>query len=148
MSFQKLPLIPRKKLKWTNPEAYQEYKYRERLSKLETPNFYPDSTKPVASFKHSGKAGDLIYALPTIFALAKGKPIHLFLGEDQQDTCAKNKMGEVMMSKFMINMLQPLMWHQAGITSCDIYNNEKVGHISTIASGFKCLQHCSTIGSN
>ncbi|MEO5647503.1 MAG: hypothetical protein ABIQ56_04015, partial [Chitinophagaceae bacterium] len=114
--------------KWTDTEGYRDYKYLEKLSKLDTPGFISDPTKPVASFKHAGNAGDLIYALPTIFQLAKGKPIHLFLHEDQPGIYGKNKhpMGNVMLTKRMINMLQPLMWHQPGITSCDPYNYDKV----------------------
>lgn len=128
MEFQRLPLIPRKKLKWSDTEAYRNYKFLEKLNGLPTPQFKQDPVRPIVSFKHSGNAGDLIYAIPTMLAIAQGKPIHLFLHEGQPGVYGKNPhpMGDVMLNSNMVSMLQPLLWHQHSIISCDPFRGQIV----------------------
>jgi hypothetical protein len=126
---KKLSLIPRLKLKLTDPEAYQTYKYLERLSRAKTPPLTIATSKEFVSFKHGGNAGDLIYALPTAFALAQGKPIHLYLQEGKEMFYGKkatHPLGKVMFNMKMINMLEPLLVQQPSIVSCQPFFDQQI----------------------
>jgi hypothetical protein len=76
--------------------------------------------------KHSGNAGDIIYALPSIYALAKGKPVHLLLKLNQKGVYGKegHPLGNVMLNQNMFDMISPLLLSQQGIHACTVYNGE------------------------
>jgi hypothetical protein len=122
---KELSFFAKQKLRFTDPERYKEYKFREKLDVLPVVNSESDPLKPVASFTHSGGASHLIYSLPTLFALAKSKPIHLFLKQLKLSEDGKQVVVNGMV-KNTIEMLQPLMWYQQGITSCDPHAKELV----------------------
>ena len=45
---------------------------------------FPDKIKPSYSFKHSGNSGDIIYSLPTVYALAENSSIELYLNINEK----------------------------------------------------------------
>ena len=124
-----MKLIPRLRLKFSNPEEYKNYKYLKRLVNLPHPAF--DIVKEdFYSFKHSGNAGDIIYAIPAMIALAKGKPIHLYLQINQPGKYGKypHPLGGMMLTQKMVDMLKPLLMNQSGIEKVAVYNNEPIDY--------------------
>jgi hypothetical protein len=124
-----MKLIPRLRLKFSNPEEYKNFKYLKRLANLPQPAF--DIVKDdFYSFKHSGNAGDIMYAIPAMIALAKGKPIHLYLQINQPGTYGKypHPLGGMMLTQKMADMLKPLLMNQGGIEKVEVYNNEPIDY--------------------
>ncbi|RYD91742.1 MAG: hypothetical protein EOP50_13770 [Sphingobacteriales bacterium] len=80
-------------------------------------------------FRHSGNAGDVVYALPCVEALAGGRPAHFHLYIDQPadyNPLIVHPMGNVMMNRKTAEMLQPLLAAQPYISSCTIYEGGPV----------------------
>jgi len=80
---------------------------------------------------HSGNAGDIIYALPTIKAISKliSAPINLYLLLDQPHDLHPlytHPLGNVTLNKKMAEMLIPLIMEQDYINSCSCYKNEEI----------------------
>ena len=124
-----MKLIPRLRLKLSNPEEYKNYKYLKKLNNLPHPLF--DLNKDdFYSFKHSGNAGDIMYAIPAMIALAKGKPIHLYLHIDQKGEYGKNPhpLGGKMLTQKMVDMLKPLLINQNGITKVEVYTDQHIDY--------------------
>ena len=68
----------------------KEEKYIRQLEQLSPPtnlnsNLYPDKI----CFSHIGLIGDIIYSIPCMLALAKGKKIELFLDISQESMYPK-----------------------------------------------------------
>lgn len=128
MEFRKLNKIEAVLLKMKDREAYRSYKFLRRLQEVQHPVL--DAALPAeVHFRHSGNAGDLIYAIPTMFALAKGRPIHLRLHINQPASYQKNMvhpMGNVMMNEKVAAGLIPLLSGQPGIASCEVYSGGPV----------------------
>lgn len=83
------------------------------------------------TFKHSGNAGDIIYALPTIKALSIGRPVRLFLKLDvpvSSWTEKEHPIGKVGLNAPMVGFLRPLLEHQAWLSSIQIHNGEAVDY--------------------
>lgn len=126
--FEKLPTLKRLMLKWKDREKYQEYKYLLELSRAPKVNFQLDFQGPV-HFKHSGNAGDIIYALPSVFSISKDSRAKLLLYPDQHTVYNKgtyHPYGSVMLTRSVIEKLKPLLLHQPQIASCDIFEGQKV----------------------
>jgi hypothetical protein len=131
-SKMKLNFLRKTWLKYTDRPAYKRYKYelRQALDR-EQVEHYPRvpldySTLREVRFRHSGNAGDIIYSLPTIQAIAAGRPAHLSLHIDQPadyNPSIKHPMGNVMMNRKTAEMLQPLMAAQPYISSCSVYGD-------------------------
>jgi len=79
------------------------------------------------TFKHSGTGGDIIYSLPAMKALSKGRPVKLFLNpftrKDHEENDASHPFN-LQMGKLLI----PLLEHQIWLTSVEIYNGETVDY--------------------
>lgn len=144
--FQKKSLIQKLWLKFINNKGYKEYKailkeYRKAV-KINTyvSNGYAldiNKIKEIANknisvnFVHSGNAGDIIYALPTIKKIHElvQKPVNLFLKLDQPHNLAlnfKHPLGNVMLNQSMAEMLIPLPSSQTYINICEIYSNQRI----------------------
>lgn len=124
-----MKLIPRLRLKFSNPEEYKNFKYLKKLFNLPYPRF--DIIKEdFYSFKHSGNAGDIMYAIPAMIALAKGKPIHLYLQIDQPGRYGKypHPLGDKMLTRKIADMLKPLLMDQNGITVVEIYDGQAIDY--------------------
>ncbi len=132
-----MKLIPRLHLKYSDPIAYKEYKYLKRMENIEFPAF--DIVKEdYYSFKHSGNAGDIMYAIPAMIALAKGKPIHLYLHINQKGDYGKSPhpLGGVMLTEKMVDMLRPLLINQNGISKVEVYANQLIDYDLDIFRNF------------
>jgi hypothetical protein len=147
MEFKKLSKVQEVLLKMNNREAYINYKFLKKLQAVQHPSL-PAEVPADVHFKHSGNAGDLIYALPVMHALAKGGNIHLHLHINQPVIYPnmQHPLGNVMLNEKMLAGLQPLILAQPGIATCDAYSggplhydldvfrtypyNYKMGHIA------------------
>ncbi len=128
MSFKKLPLLKKLALKKNNRRGYQDYKLLRHLHNLPPVNL-DLLTKENLHFKHSGNSGDVIYALPTMYAISEGKPVHLMLNPNVDAGYGKNvyhPLGTVMLNAKVIDMLKPLMEYQSRIQSCETFTDQKI----------------------
>ena len=116
-------------LKLSDKEEYKRRKYLDKIKRIAPPKLEIPG-KDFYTMKHSGNAGDIIYALPAIYALAKNKPIHLYLQLNQPGVYGKagHPLGNVMLNQGMFNMLEPLLISQPAIQSCSVYNGEPVDY--------------------
>ncbi|MEO7531784.1 MAG: hypothetical protein ABIS69_10245 [Sediminibacterium sp.] len=111
--------------KQKDPEGFKNEAFLEKINRVSFPYV---ADKAEYHFKHSGNCGDIIYALPAMQAIAKGRPIHLHLNIDQYASYGKSPhpLGNVMLNKKMVNMLQPLLLCQANFKTCDIWNGQDI----------------------
>jgi hypothetical protein len=83
------------------------------------------------NLRHSGNAGDVIYALPTakeIHALT-GVPVHFLLSLNKPLDILphyRHPLGNVMLNQKMADMLIPLLSAQPYIASCTVYSGEEI----------------------
>jgi hypothetical protein len=99
-------------------------KYKDGLKAVKPPSLTFPENRPL-HFKHSGNCGDIIYAIPTMKAIAGEEDINLHLHIDQPADYAghvKHPLGNVMLNKKMADMLQPLLLSQPGFKSCEVYS--------------------------
>jgi hypothetical protein len=113
--------------KQKDPEGFKNKIFLEKIRKI-TPPQVPVPTLDEYHFKHSGNCGDIIYAMPTMLAIAKGKPIHLHLNIDTKASYGKSPhpLGNVMLNRKMVEMLQPLLLAQPGFATCDIWAGQHI----------------------
>jgi hypothetical protein len=111
-------------LKMRGTENYRNVVYQQKLLQVQPPRLDRPADKDVYSFKHSGNAGDIIYALPVILALCNGKKADLHLQVDQPGHYGKNPhpLGNLMLTTKMVDMLTPLLQSQDYINSCSVYD--------------------------
>jgi hypothetical protein len=129
MSFKKLNQVQRLYLKWTDFEAYQDYKFQLRTQKL-SPFNLDHLFKQQTHFKHSGNSGDIIYSLPAVYALSKNGMAQFHLDANQKINYKTkfHPLGSVMLNNKIIQMLQPLLLHQPQIEVCDTYTNQPIDY--------------------
>jgi hypothetical protein len=82
------------------------------------------------NFSHSGHTGDVIYSLPAMYALAKGRKINIYLRLHQPALAAtkrtKHPNGNVMLNEKSVEMFAPLLLSQKDISVCKALENETV----------------------
>jgi hypothetical protein len=124
--FRKLNWYEKFILKQKDIEAYKDYKYHLALSKI-TPIDLNFPQKDAYHFKHSGNSGDIMYALPTIYALAGSGKAHLHLVANAPASYGKrhHPLGNVMLNEKMIEMITPLLLAQEQISSCTTYTADQ-----------------------
>jgi hypothetical protein len=142
--FKKKNLVGKLWLKYTNRPAYKDYKWDLiNYSQFQFTNFLTgaDKINDIGKIKaaadakgelnltHSGNAGDIIYALPTIKRISEitGVPINLYfkLGRPMDlPNYSSHPLGNVMLNQKMADMLFPLVRSQAYISKCDIYHDQ------------------------
>ncbi len=122
-------------LKMTDRSAYKFYKHSLKDKKFETatavlPAFNVDHPfKTDTHFRHSGNAGDIIYALPTMLALSKNGKAFLHLNLHQKTQYDHfHPLGDIMLNEKMIDMLKPLLLYQPTIAACDAYNGQQIDY--------------------
>jgi len=133
-------------LKYTDREKYKEYKWnrgnQELLRRTEVYNTGDKlntlhkirefcRTNKSLNVLHSGNAGDIIYALPSLRSIYEltGVQINFYLQLDQPLQLypgAKHPLGEVMLNQKMESMLCPLLMAQEYIYSCRVYKDEHI----------------------
>ncbi|MEO7394841.1 MAG: hypothetical protein ABIU11_07830 [Chitinophagaceae bacterium] len=128
--FKKKSFLASLLLKMKDAEEYKNYKYLEHLASIKI--FAPLAVPPKESyhFKHSGNAGDLIYSLPVVKALAMGQETHYHLNLGQRGNYGKkpHPLQGVMLNEKMYRMLLPLLSVQDYISSCSVYNEEYIDY--------------------
>ncbi len=127
-NFKKKSFVSGLLLKMKDAESYKNYKFLERLNKIQNPPALNILNKEDYYFKHSGNAGDIIYSLPTAVVLSKNHRIHYYLNIGQKGHYGKrpHPLGGMMLNDKMVEMLQPLLLSQSYIASCDFYNNQPI----------------------
>jgi hypothetical protein len=142
--FKKKNLIARLWLKHTDRVQYKQYKWELKNHKqLEFANFITKAEKltnprkimdyaaksGVVRISHSGNAGDVIYALPTIKRIHEltGARIELYLRLGQPLILSgynSHPLGNVMLNEKMASMLIELLQPQHYIHLCKIHTDE------------------------
>lgn len=126
--FKKLSLVEKLLLKKNDRRGYQDYKIRKAYHEAPPVNLtLPPG--PHIHFKHSGNSGDVIYALPSIYAIAKSNNVHLHLNPGAKVKWPKgvyHPVGDIMLNDKMISMLTPLLNYQPQIKVCDTYTNQPI----------------------
>lgn len=106
----------------------QEFLDRARELRID----FPPEGKPGYSFKHSGNAGDIIYSLPALYALADGAETDFYLNLDQPANFSivrgRHPLSGVMLNREMFSMLRPLLLAQPEITRCEVYDGQCVDY--------------------
>ena len=144
--FNKRNSISKLWLKFTDKAAYKDYKwdlinYRQfqfekfltgnnkltNFSKIEA----VAKTTGKISFTHSGNAGDIIYALPTVKKIREltGASIHLYLRLGKPAILThynSHPVGNVMLNNTMADMLLPLIRSQHFIEKCELYIDQDI----------------------
>lgn len=146
--FKKRNLISKLWLKYHDRNQYKKYKWElNNYTEQEALNFFTGENRldtqekiveaaqqdKLLNITHSGNAGDVIYALPTIKKIHEitRVPINLYLRLDKPLPApiwsnTKHTMGSVMINQSMANMLFPLLSSQTYIQNCEAYNNQKI----------------------
>jgi hypothetical protein len=147
--FKKRNTVSKLWLKITNKPQYKMYKWElENYKNEQVTNFFtgldlldtPDKIIEAArndgylNVMHSGNAGDVIYALPTIKRLHQvtGVPVNVYLRTNQPIVLsghASHAMGAVMLNEKTVSLLSPLIAGQPYVNSCQVYGSEKI-HIN------------------
>jgi hypothetical protein len=142
--FKRRSLASKLWLKYTDRPAYKDYKwdlinYKQfQFTKFLIGNHKLNSIGKIMAvadarhelnLTHSGNAGDIIYALPTIKKISEitGVPINLYLrlGRPMDlPNYSSHPLGNVMLNQKMAEMLFPLIRLQAYISKCEIYNDQ------------------------
>ncbi len=113
--------------KLRDPEEYKNHEFLRKINQIPHPQLsFPG--KEDLHFKHSGNAGDIIYAIPAMLGLADGKNIHLHLNVNQFASYGKkpHPLGNTMLDKKMAEQLQPLLISHPSIKTCDIYTDQPI----------------------
>ncbi len=113
--------------KQKDPEEYKNQAFLRKACKVQAP-IIPIPAKEEYHFKHSGNCGDIIYAIPAMLAIAKGRPIHLHCNINREASYGKkvHPLGNVMLNSKMVEMLQPLILSQAGFVTCDMLDGQEI----------------------
>jgi hypothetical protein len=127
--FKKLNEVQRLLLKWTDQRAYQDYKFQLKTQRV-LPFHLDHPFKEKTHFKHSGNSGDIIYALPAVYALSKNKGAKLFLniGGKIKYKASFHPLGNVMLNARMYEMLKPLLLFQNQVESCEIFEGQLIDY--------------------
>ena len=91
----------------------------------------PGPSSGEVSFKHSGNAGDLIYALPAMRALSRGRKAKLFLKLDAPIngwSAKEHPLGRSGLTAESVNYLMPLLEQQTWLSSVQIHKDEPVDY--------------------
>jgi hypothetical protein len=97
-------------------------------------------TGDTVHFKHTGHAGDVIYSIPAMKALAKGKKIHLYFELHQPNRDFTKQMrhpnGNVMLTEKSVALFAPLMQQQPEIEYFGAWNGEPIHYDLTAFRSF------------
>lgn len=91
-------------------------------------------------FKHTGHAGDVIYSIPAMMALAKGRNIHLYFELNQPNRDFTKQMrhpnGNVMLTERSVSLFKPLIQQQSAITHFSAWQGEPIHYDLTMFRSF------------
>ncbi|GAA4334350.1 hypothetical protein GCM10023149_41660 [Mucilaginibacter gynuensis] len=144
--FKKKAFFSKYWLKYTNRPGYTRYKWElandkkiryadavigsPRLTNIKLIKAFAAASGEI-NFSHSGNAGDVIYALPTIKKIQEltGAKVNLYLtlGQPLLVTGYKeHPLGNVMLNQKMADMLCPLLKAQPYINNCEVYTDQHI----------------------
>jgi hypothetical protein len=144
--FRKKSLISKLWLKYSDKQAYKLYKWNLKNArqaevshsfhtegKLSTPDQLIQEGRKAGyiSVSHSGNAGDVIFALPTLKKLHElsGLPVHLYLKLDQplnMTGFSSHPLGNVMLNQKMAGMLLPLLDAQPYLAKAGVLDGQDI----------------------
>lgn len=105
--------------------------FTKALSKVTYPDLHPQTEADAVHFKHFGLAGDIIYAIPAMKALAGNKKIHLHL-QINQKSLYKRSMKHANEGKILtersVELMAPLLLSQPEFAVCDILNDQRIDY--------------------
>lgn len=105
--------------------------FTKALSKVTYPDLHPHTEADAIHFKHFGLAGDIIYAIPAMKALAGNKKIHLHL-QINQKSLYKRSMKHANEGKILtersVELMAPLLLSQPEFAVCDILNDQRIDY--------------------
>ncbi len=127
MNFKKLNKLQEILLKLSDKKAYIAYRdlrnYYRNAANIPSINFTKKSSKKNINFKHSGHLGDIIYAIPTMYALARGAKINLYLHVNQAIPSEGNHpLGVIAINRKSVLALKSLLLLQSKFEEVEIYN--------------------------
>ncbi|MEO5968188.1 MAG: hypothetical protein ABIP68_01795 [Ferruginibacter sp.] len=135
MGFSPLIEIQKLYLKLTDKDAYKRLKHKVYDERFEKKVIEQEKVninhqfKKITTFKHSGNSGDIIYALPAIYALSKNGTAKVYLKANERGRYTHfHPLGNIMLSEKVIQMLKPLLEYQPQIELCEIYNGETIDY--------------------
>lgn len=90
----------------------------------------PSADSTEVNFRHSGHSGDLVHAMPVMFALAKGRKINLYLHLNQPAGKYAGNIthpnGNVMFTKKTVELFAPLILSQPQFNTCEAYTDQNI----------------------
>jgi hypothetical protein len=142
-----LPLLQRKLLKFSNPQEYRNQKFLMVYNKINTPINLNIPLKGQYAFKHSGNAGDIIYALPSLITLSKNSLADLYLHINQQANYGnmKHPLGNVMLNEGVYTRLEPLLTSQSYINALHKYSNENIDYDFDLIRSYPIMHNAGSI---
>jgi len=110
----------------------KQQKYIRQLEQLSPPtnlysNLYPDKI----CFSHIGLIGDIIYSIPCMLALAKGKKIELFLDTSQKSMYPKGHKhynGDKILTEKSVAFIRPLILSNAAFSTCEAHSGQPIDY--------------------
>lgn len=92
------------------------------------------------NFSHNGHAGDIIYSIPVMHALAKGRRINLCfdLYQPVKDftPSMKHPNGKVMLTDKSLEQFRPLILSQPGFHTCEALKDQEIHYDLTVFRQF------------
>ncbi len=126
MSFKKLNKLSLLFLKLKDKKAYKQYKYAQQVHEMPIIPLIENRGKAFINFKHSGNLGDIIYALPAMYALAGEAKINLYLQTDNfVQTDGKHPLGNVVLNDKSVALLTPLLLAQPQFNCLEIFQENQ-----------------------
>ncbi len=90
----------------------------------------PPADATEVNFRHSGHAGDMLHAIPTMYALSQGKKINLFLHLDQPARNFTRGMshpnGNIMFTQKTVELFAPLLLSQPSFNRCEAFQGQEI----------------------
>lgn len=126
---EKLKAIAKDILRNRTLEKREQYFYK-RLPDIDSSSFLDVVIEgDEVNFKHSGHIGDIIYAIPAMRALARGKKINLFMHLNQTGVYSsrmKHPNGSIKLSAKSVELITPLLMSQPQFNSCQAYTGQPI----------------------
>jgi len=127
MTFHKRNKLQQLLLKMKSSEAYYNYRFEAAVEQASFSHLQAAPGGEAVHFLHSGNAGDIVYAVPAMQALAGSRAIHLYLQVDQPSPGKlQHPLGNVMLNRKMVDMLAPLLLACEAIAVCKAYEGETI----------------------
>jgi hypothetical protein len=142
-----LPLLQRKLLKFKDPNAYRNQKFMMAYEKARGKENLNVPKKDLYTFKHSGNAGDIIYALPTLQTLSQDAKASLYLHLNQKADYGKmqHPLGNVMLNEGILQRLMPLLQAQGYIHHIAAYNQESIDYDFDLIRSYPFMHNAGSI---